>query len=324
MHSDSGTSPDGQVVAVRRNSRRRSLGIAATLYLLLVAGVTSAPTAAPDASDGYQSATATAPFAAQTAAVGELAPPPEAPGAKARGAAQQPAANKVRELRGFAANAPASKPPNTSAQPGIASSRIVDKASGVPAAVSSNGYRSPGTLHKISVNDPQLAHRLQAQGARLIADYGSFVVMQASDPVVASLTNSKDAQVVDENNLVLLNSGAIDTSTPAAQALRVAPDGAGGKQMRLIQFAGPIQPEWYAALVATGVRIVTYIPSNTYLVYGTATTLLALRQLAANTAIVQWDAPYTAAYRIDPAITALPGTKSGAAQEQVWIARRPG
>ncbi len=41
-----------------------------------------------------------------------------------------------------------------------------------------------------------------------------------------------------------------------------------GKQMRLIQFAGPIRPEWYKALVDTGVRIVTYIPNNAYLVYG--------------------------------------------------------
>ena len=38
--------------------------------------------------------------------------------------------------------------------------------------------------------------------------------------------------------------------------------------MRLIQFAGPIRPEWYQALVATGARIVTYIPNNAYLVYG--------------------------------------------------------
>ena len=50
--------------------------------------------------------------------------------------------------------------------------------------------------------------------------------------------------------------------------------------MRLIQFAGPIRPEWYEALVATGAHIVTYIPNNAYLVYGTAQTLQAVQQLA--------------------------------------------
>ena len=43
--------------------------------------------------------------------------------------------------------------------------------------------------------------------------------------------------------------------------------------MRLIQFAGPIRPEWYEALVNTDAHIVTYIPSNAYLVYGPAQTL---------------------------------------------------
>ena len=73
-----------------------------------------------------------------------------------------------------------------------------------------------------------------------------------------------------------------------------------GNQMRLIQFKGPIRPEWYQALVSTGVRVVTYIPNNAYLVYGSAERLHAVQQLAASNPAVQWEGEYTAAYRLDP------------------------
>ncbi len=87
------------------------------------------------------------------------------------------------------------------------------------------------------------------------------------------------------NNVVSLNAGAIDTTTADAQANRTASNTRGGKGMRLIQFAGPIRPEWYQALVATGAHIVTYIPSNSYLVYGTSDRLQNVQNLAANKSI---------------------------------------
>ena len=43
-----------------------------------------------------------------------------------------------------------------------------------------------------------------------------------------------------------------------------------GKRLHLVQFAGPIKPEWVDALEQNGARVVTYIPQNAYLVYGDA------------------------------------------------------
>ena len=170
------------------------------------------------------------------------------------------------------------------------------------ATVADGAYRSPGELHKVSVSNPQLAQTLQSQGSRVIADYGSSVLLEVNAAVANSLAANNSAQIVDENNLVLLNAGAIDTT--AEKPARVTSSGKSGKQMHLIQFAGPIRPDWYNALVATGVRVVTYIPNNAYLVYGTARTVQAVQELAANKAIAQWDGDYTAAFRLDPAITA--------------------
>jgi hypothetical protein len=138
----------------------------------------------------------------------------------------------------------------------------------------------PAGSHKISVRDRQVVESLKSQGARIIADYGGFVLLGVNDELANGLANNRRVQIVDENNMVLLNTVTIDTRTPDAQALRSMTSGQSGKQMRLIQFAGPVRPEWYQALVATGAHVVTYIPSNTYLVYGTAPTLEAVHRLA--------------------------------------------
>lgn len=99
---------------------------------------------------------------------------------------------------------------------------------------------------------------------------------------------------------ILLNAGVIDTAAPEAQARRTAALPAAGKAMRLVQYPGPIQPGWYADLAGTGVKIVTYIPENAYLVWGTGAQLAAVRKLPD----IQWEGDYTPFDRIDP------GTKS--------------
>ena len=172
---------------------------------------------------------------------------------------------------------------------------------------------TPGNAasHKLSVRDRQLAESLKARGARVVDDYGSFVLLEANDALTRSVAGNPQAEIADHNNQILLNAGTIDTSTPDAQSMRYT-SGKSGKQMRLIQFRGPIRPEWYQALVNTGARVVTYIANNAYLVYGSAERLRAVQQLAASNPAVQWDGEYKAAYRLDPAITGA--NKTGAPQ----------
>jgi subtilisin-like proprotein convertase family protein len=169
-----------------------------------------------------------------------------------------------------------------------------------------NIYRSPGARHKVIASDPKSAAALEAQGARLVADYGSYKLFDVSSELTAKSQGVAGVETVDENNLVLLNSGTIDTTTSEAQDMRSLKggSGSGGRQMHLIQFAGPIKHEWYDALVATGVRIVTYIPNNAYLVYGDAKTISSVRSLSARI-YVQWDQPYTSAHRISPDVAAV-------------------
>ena len=94
---------------------------------------------------------------------------------------------------------------------------------------------------------------------------------------------------------IFLNAGTIDTSAaaPARRALAETT----GDQLHLVQFDGPIQPEWVAQLQAAGYRIVDFVPDNTYIVYGGASARKAVR---AGLSHVQWEGAYLAADKINP------------------------
>jgi len=60
--------------------------------------------------------------------------------------------------------------------------------------------------------------------------------------------------------------------------------------MHLVHFAGPIKPEWREALEQNDVEIVSYIPHNAYLVYGSGPGLVKMQAWASATDYVQWEA----------------------------------
>ncbi|MFL6276911.1 MAG: S8 family serine peptidase, partial [Blastocatellia bacterium] len=161
-----------------------------------------------------------------------------------------------------------------------------------------------GGRHKLRLEDSGLARELTANGGRLIADYDSYQVVEVDSATAQSYKARNSVEVKDEYNLIMLNAGSIDTTTPQAKEFSVASVAAepNGRHMHLVQFAGPIKPEWYDALAATGVEIVTYIPNNAYLVYGDSRSLRRVDRLMKANQPVQWQGEYEDAYKIDPAI----------------------
>jgi len=102
------------------------------------------------------------------------------------------------------------------------------------------------------------------------------------------------------SSLIHLNAGTIDTrhaTQPSAptSAARTDPN-----SLHLIQWDGPIQPEWIDTLTATGARIIDYIPDNAYLVYAGAGSLRAVRALSTTHARVRWQAPLRATDKVHP------------------------
>lgn len=68
--------------------------------------------------------------------------------------------------------------------------------------------------------------------------------------------------------------------------------------LRLVQFPGPIQDEWYEAMERAGLSVVTYIPDYAYLVWGNGAAVENLRSLAP----LRWAGLYHPAYALHPAL----------------------
>jgi len=154
---------------------------------------------------------------------------------------------------------------------------------------------------KVRVSDPGLAGELFARGARRVADYGAFQLLEAPADVAALATRrGEGVQAEEEADFIELNAGRLDTRSAEAQARRRGVGVFAGKRLHLVQFAGPIKPEWLEALAATGVRLVHYIPHNAYLVQGSASALAGLQRWAASADFVQWDGDYAEEFKIHP------------------------
>ncbi|MGD9612039.1 MAG: S8 family serine peptidase [Kiritimatiellia bacterium] len=95
-----------------------------------------------------------------------------------------------------------------------------------------------------------------------------------------------------------LNAGAVATGRAAKKTpARAVAANFSGRRLQLVQFAGPIQPEWVAQLQSRGFQIVDYVPENAYLVYGGSA---AAQSLQARAKHVKWSGAYLASDKIHP------------------------
>ncbi|SET30373.1 S8 family serine peptidase [Stigmatella erecta] len=162
-----------------------------------------------------------------------------------------------------------------------------------------DGYQA-NAGHKVQLSAAQVA-QLEKSGAKfqVIGDYGSFKLVQADDQVLSALPASS-VELRDNYNEILLNAGVIHTATEHGQSLRGMRPLAFSKGLHIVQFAGPVKPEWYKELEKTGVRIVTYIPNNAYIVYGDAAALSKLDSHVRASRVIQWNGDYLNDYKLDP------------------------
>jgi MYXO-CTERM domain-containing protein len=174
-------------------------------------------------------------------------------------------------------------------------------ASSAPSTHKLEGVRPELAAHKVQLTSEQ-AKQLEDSGVRVqeLGNYGSFKVVQVDEAALASLPEG--AQARDDYNDLLLNAGTIDTQSKHGQSLRGMKLHASGKRFHIVQFAGPIQPEWVKDLEATGVKLVSYIPNNAYIVYGDVAALKSLQKHVSATKAIQWNADYLDDYKLNPSI----------------------
>ncbi|MCE5247249.1 S8 family serine peptidase [bacterium] len=97
---------------------------------------------------------------------------------------------------------------------------------------------------------------------------------------------------------LLLRGGAVD---PASLPPVVAAAKAAGPRLQVVQFAGPIQPAWRAAIDAAGLKVLDYLPDYAYVVWGDDAALGKLISAAP----ARWSGDYRAAWALHPAVAAL-------------------
>lgn len=152
---------------------------------------------------------------------------------------------------------------------------------------------------KIRVSDPVVAQQLVERGGKVLADYDGFKIVAAEDDVVLE-QQLRQGELQDVADYVQLNAQKINTRGIAKQRARSTQATIHELQLHLIQFVGPIKPEWREQLEKHGVEVVTYIPANAYLIRGDVLTLARVQAWAATTDYVQWDDAYAAEYKIQP------------------------
>jgi len=153
--------------------------------------------------------------------------------------------------------------------------------------------------HKIQVSDPAIAREIVAAGGCLLVDYGHFQLYEI-EQVSTDISNKSGAEIRDEYNRIELNAATINTTETTAKTSQKTAGAFFGKRLHLVQFIGPVQPAWREELIKAGVRVVTYIPNNTYLVYGDTKAVAQLQELAATASNVQWNGEYANDYKIHP------------------------
>jgi hypothetical protein len=146
-------------------------------------------------------------------------------------------------------------------------------------------------------------------------DYGSFKLVIVDEDAAGgrAALRALSAPVRDDENLILFNGYHLDTTHPEVTYARIPGDlrqtdminavysrsrPRGG--LYIVQFVGPIKDEWLDQIKSAGAEIVTYIPSNAYVVRASASAAAGLIQLKNKHSFVQYLGDYEPVYRLSP------------------------
>jgi subtilisin-like proprotein convertase family protein len=176
---------------------------------------------------------------------------------------------------------------------------------GLVLLVLSSAVNEPGTVRAedgskmrvIVYNDPVTgqppASLATSKDASLLADYGSFGLWA----LPAEIARRNNLSISHEFDTIELRGGTV---LPTARNTLQLPS-AKAEQFWLVQFIGPIKPEWVAKLTQANLQIVTYLPHNAYVVWLPDVPQSSKQAtLIFNQPEINWAGEYKPAYRLAP------------------------
>lgn len=179
-------------------------------------------------------------------------------------------------------------------------------------------YINRASRHKLilSSEDVDVYNDLASRSAIVEEiDYVSFKLVIVDEEILGgrAALQALSAPVRDDQNVILFNGYPLDTTRPEETVAKIPDDlrqtdmiDALSRNSRpqgglyVVQFVGPIKDKWLDHLKSTGVEIVTYMPSNAYIVRASASAGLALIRLRNKQSFVQYLGDYEPVYRLSP------------------------
>ncbi len=183
-------------------------------------------------------------------------------------------------------------------------------------------YINRSSRHKLilSSEDAPIFNELQNKNAiDDVIDYGSFKLVVVDEQRLGGRAGLEALQVPvrDDQDLIALNGHVLDTNfaeetysrlpttlrqKDISESLLKGATPRGG--LYIVQFAGPVQDRWLDSLKDTGVEVVSYLPSNAYVVRASRGSALGLPALKRRNSFVQFLGDYEPAFRLSPVLQA--------------------
>lgn len=195
-------------------------------------------------------------------------------------------------------------------------------------------YINAGPRHKLIIAGSDEAAYASLTGSGAIVsevDYGSFKLVVVDETSLGGRDRLLELRVPvrDDQNLIAFNGYTLDTTDAGPTLDQLPPDlrqtdmaeaVTSGRAPRgglyLVQFIGPVKDEWLDGLQATGAKLVSYIPSNAYVVRASRRAAGRLLEFRNQQPPVQYLGDYEPAFRLSPA---LRGIRETAGEQPVSV-----
>ncbi len=149
-------------------------------------------------------------------------------------------------------------------------------------------------------------NELKRTGIDILAEYESFVVAKIKDLDLKLIQDMGfEVEELKESTLIKVAGVEIDTTGPMPTPPR-ALELVGPTNHYIIQFVGPIKPEWKKQVELLGGKLFDYIPQNAFL----AELVPGVRDKVAKLSFIQWIGVYEPAYKVNPKL-AVEVTREG-------------
>ena len=153
--------------------------------------------------------------------------------------------------------------------------------------------------------------QVQAAGVTAVGNFGAYWLLAATPAQVAALRRSLQGRVelVNHFNEIEVGDAVLDVTKGVPPVpTKWQERNAEARRLRIVQFAGPVLPAWIKQLQAIpGVRVISYVPNNAYLVALPTQAESQLQGLISSNRFAQWIGVYQPFYKVPQILRSTTG-----------------